>query len=512
MERVDIKFGLAVGTTKIEFTKSRSDLGVYLRASGSSTWPEGVHRLLNESHAVKIVPVSATELADKEPVRDSLRCQFCGRREHRCDYIVHAVGGTGKFNGQSWLGAATADDLKCEVCAFDEADQEKYLGAFAIGETCLQRLVHHHGVSTLLLKLVGRAQGPASGEIGHGATVDEEFVEKVAKLLEAMHTTHHDAKKLTPIIDELEFCDYFWGSVFGHVTDDELSKDFLIDAGELGRRNLAGEWEVHDSEDEEEDDEEDEEDEEDDGEEPAATRRTRGVATRRRLVKTGGGRLASDDRASNVCMEEEEEDESPSNKQRRVLEDEEDDDRPLPPQRRVTRASARSVSAARPPSKKKTKECQAIVLDDDEMDEADGQEEDPEELDAPEEAAPPTEDEEEEDAPSEPVGEAAEEVSPPPQLRRSRELLSDLLEVIAQSEFDGERLDLLRLATEFQRLIFFKFNNLQIPSPGSSGAIDASKAITMGHDLMTTMLRLRREVHAEVVGNVVFRMCALQVV
>jgi hypothetical protein len=478
MERVDIKFGLAVGTTKIEFTKARSDLGVYIRASGSSTWPEGVHRLLCESHAVKIVPVSATGLASKEQVRDSLRCQFCGRREHRCDYIVHAVGGTGKFNGQSWLGAATADDLKCEVCAFDEADQEKYLGAFAIGETCLQRLVHHHGVSTLLLKLVGRAQGPASGEIGHGATVDEEFVEKVAKLLEAMHTTHHDAKKLTPIIDELEFCDYFWGSVFGHVTDDELSADFLIDAGELGRRNLAGEWEVHDSEDE--DEEEEEEDEEEDeqydwSDEPSAAPK---LGKRRRVVES----------------------------------DDEDDDLPSPPQRRVTRASSKSVSAARPPSKKKTKECHAIVLDDDEMDEADGQGGDSEEPDAPEEAAPPTEDEEEEDAPSEPVGEAAEEVSPPPQLRRSRELLSDLLEVIAQSEFDGERLDLLRLATEFQRLIFFKFNNLQIPSPGSSGAIDASKAITMGHDLMTTMLRLRREVHAEVVGNVVFRMCALQVV
>ena len=471
MQRVDIKFGLAVGTTKIEFTKARSDLGVYLRASGSSTWPEGVHRLLCESHAVKIVPVSATELADKEPVRNSLRCQFCGRREHRCDYIVHAVGGTGAFHGPSWLGAGTADDLKCEVCTFDEADQEKYLGAFAIGETCLQRLVHHHGVSTLLLKLVWRAQGLESGEIGHGATVDEDTVEKVAKLLEAMHTTHHDAKKLTPVLDELEFGDEFWGSVFRHVTNDELSADFLIDAGELGRRNLAGEWEVHDSEDEDEEDEEEEDEEYDWSDEPSAASK---LGKRRRVVES----------------------------------DDEDDDLPSPPQRRVTRASSMSTSAARPPSKKKTKECQAIVLDDDEMD-ADGQGD--EELDAPEEVAPPTEDEEEEDAPLEPVGEAAEETPQPPP-RRSHQLLSDLLEVIAQSELDGERLDLLRLATEFQRLLFVKNNNLQIPSPGSPGAIEASKAITTGHELIAALsLRQRPGVHVEVVGDVVSRMCAMLV-
>ena len=470
MQRVDIKFGLAVGTTKIEFTKSRSDLGVYLRASGSSTWPEGVHRLLCESHAVKIVPVSATELADKEPVRNSLRCQFCGRREHRCDYIVHAVGGTGKFNGPSWLGAATVDDLKCEVCAFDEADQEKYLGAFAIGETCLQRLVHHHGVSTLLLKLIWRAQ---NGDCGHGDTVDEDMVEQVANLLEAMHTTHHDAKKLTPIIDELEFGDEFWGSVFRHVTKAHLSADFLIDAGELGRRNLAGEWEVYDSEDEEEDDEEEEEEnqEYDWSDEPSAASK---LGKRRRVVES----------------------------------DDEDDDLPSPPQRRVTRASSMSTSAARPPSKKKTKECHAIVLDDDEMDEADGQGGDSEEPDEPEEAAAATEDEKEEDAPSEPVGEAAEEASPPPP-RRSRELLADLLEVIAQSELDGERLDLLRLATEFQRLLFFK-NNLQIPSPGSSHAIEASKAVTMGHELVASLSRRGgREVHVEVLGDVVSRMSSM---
>ena len=169
------------------------------------------------------------------------------------------------------------------------------------------------------------------------------------------------------------------------------------------------------------------------------------------------------------------------------------------------------MSAARPPSKKKTKECHAIVLDDDEID-ADGQ--GGEELDAPEEVAAPTEDEEEDDAPSEPpVGEAtgdASSPSPPPP-SRSRELLADLLEVIAQSELDGERLDLLRLATEFQRLLFFK-NNLQIPSPGSPGAIEASKAITTGHELVAALsLRQRPGVHVEVVGDVVSRMCAMLV-
>lgn len=516
-QRVDIKFGLRVGTSKIEFTKARSDLGVYLRASGSSTWPEGVHRLLCESHAVKIVPVAATELASKEPVRDSLaHCQFCKRREHRCDYIVHAVGGTGNFNGSSWLGAATADELKCEVCAFDEADQEKYLGAFAIGETCLQRLVHHHGVSTLLLKLIWRAQDPGSGEIGQGDTVDEDTVERVAGLLEAMKHRHYDAKKPAPVLDELESGDDFWASVFGHVTDDELSAKFLKWAGGIGRENLnAPDWEVHDSEDDSEDDEED--DEEDNEEEPTATRRTRARgATRRRLVKTGGGMLASDDRASNVCIDEEEqEDESPSNKRRRVLEDDKDDDLPSPPQRRVTRASsAKSANAAKPPNRKERNENHAIVLDDDEIDEADGQEEDLEELDAPEEVAPPTEDEAEDeadDAPSEPVGEATEDASPPPPPpRRSRELLADLLEVVSQCEHDGERLDLLQLATEFQRLLFFKNNNLQMPSPGSRDAIDASKAIAMGHEVVAFLSRRAgREVHAEVVGDVVTRMCAM---
>ena len=475
-ERVDIKFGLAIGTTKIEFTKARSDLGVYLRASGSSTWPEGVHRLLCESHAVKVVPVAATELADKEPVRNSLRCQFCGRREHRCDYIVHAVGGTGNFNGSSWLGAATADELRCEVCAFDNQDQEKYLGAFAIGETCLQRLVHHHGVSTLLLKLIWRAQSPGSGEIGHGDTVDEDMVQRVAGLLEAMQHRHYDAKKPAPVLDELEFGDDFWGSVFGHVTDDELSADFLIDAGELGRRNLAGEWEVHDSEDEDEDEEEDEEDEEYDwSDEPAAASK---LGKRRRVVES----------------------------------DDEDDDLPSPPQRRVTRASsAKSVNAAKPPSRKERNENHAIVLDDDEIDEADGQDEDLEELDAPEEVAPPTEDEDEEDdAPSEPPVGEGDASPPPPPPRRSRELLADLLEVIAQSEFDGERLDLLRLATEFQRLLFFKNNNFQMPSPGSPGAIEASKAVTMGHEMVAALSRRAgREVHADVVGDVVTRMCGL---
>jgi hypothetical protein len=473
MERVDIKFGLAVGTTKIEFTKSRSDLGVYLRASGSSTWPEGVHRLLNESHAVKIVPVSATELADKEPVRDSLRCQFCGRREHRCDYIVHAVGGTGAFHGPSWLGAATADDLNCEVCAFDNQDQEKYLGAFAIGETCLQRLVHHHGVSTLLLKMVWWAQGPDSGEIGNGAVVDVDMVEKVAKLLEAMHTTHHDAKKLTPVLDELEFSDEFWRGVFRHVTKDSRSAKFLVWAGELGRRNLAGEWEVHDSEDE--DEEKDEEDEEDEAydwsDEPSATFK---LGKRRRVVES----------------------------------DDEDDDLPSPRQRRVTRASsAKSANAAKPPNRKERKQNQVVILDVDEMDETDGHGGDSEEPDAPEEVAPPTEDEEEDVAPSEPVGEAVEDASEPPQPRRSRELLSDLLEVIAQSELDGERLDLLRLATEFQRLLFVKNNNLQIPIPGSPGAIEASKAVTMGHELVAALSRRGKAgVHVEVVGDVVTRM------
>jgi hypothetical protein len=169
------------------FRKLQSKLSVLRSQAMSFKWSPGFVTVLRQARYMRVLPILAGSVggAPKSRLRrEGKCCQVCGTEEHACEYVFELLGSPCVQHPKRDAHGRTM--LKCEPCEIateferlqgedawiaEETDRQKsaedpvwrkrsppgYLGMFAVGSTCLQRVRLAMWAQSFLLNLAGTA-------------------------------------------------------------------------------------------------------------------------------------------------------------------------------------------------------------------------------------------------------------------------------------------------------------------------------------------------------------------
>jgi hypothetical protein len=145
--------------------KTINDLRFLVPTSSSHKWDPNFVEILSRSHSMRVTEVSETE---REELRNSTgKCVICGTFERSTNMIVELCGDLDNdtFDAREWVDVedwpALFDKLLPAYDAVKSPDwcpptnrtPKEYLGAWAIGSTCLRHLINAFVAQTLMMEL-----------------------------------------------------------------------------------------------------------------------------------------------------------------------------------------------------------------------------------------------------------------------------------------------------------------------------------------------------------------------
>ena len=167
--------------------KLQTKLNVLRSQAMSFRWSPGFVTVLRQARYMRVLPILAGGVAGAPKSRlrrEGKCCQVCGTEEHACEYVFELLGSPCVQHPKRDAHGRTM--LKCEPCEIateferlqgedawiaEEGDRQKsakdpawctrpppgYLGMFAVGNTCLQRVRLAMWAQSFLLNLAGTA-------------------------------------------------------------------------------------------------------------------------------------------------------------------------------------------------------------------------------------------------------------------------------------------------------------------------------------------------------------------
>ena len=167
--------------------KLQTKLNVLRSQAMSFKWSPGFVTVLRHARYIRVLPIlnDSAAGAPKNRLRsEGGRCQVCGTEEHACEYVFELLGSPCVQHPKRDANGRTL--LKCEPCDIsteferlqgedawiaEETDRQKsakdpawckrpppgYLGMFAVGSTCLQRVRLAMWAQSFLVNLAGTA-------------------------------------------------------------------------------------------------------------------------------------------------------------------------------------------------------------------------------------------------------------------------------------------------------------------------------------------------------------------
>ena len=169
------------------FRKLQTKLNVLRFQAMSFKWSPGFVNVLRQARYMRVLPIlgdSAGGAPKSRLRREGKCCQVCGTEEHACEYVFELLGSPCVQHPKRDANGRTM--LKCEPCELsaeferlqgedawiaEETDRQKsakcptwskrpppgYLGMFAVGSTCLQRVRLAMWAQSFMVNLAGTA-------------------------------------------------------------------------------------------------------------------------------------------------------------------------------------------------------------------------------------------------------------------------------------------------------------------------------------------------------------------